>query len=239
MSYVALATTPPVTAKGLSALVPAHNEESTVAGVVSTLVQSGCFDHVLVVDDGSTDRTAQQAYSAGAQVLQLRPNRGKGQAMLAGVNALPPGDIAFFDADLLGLTVGHVQRLTSVFQQGFDQVCGARDYGMSGNVWQGVAAIFGADISATITGERIVRRWVLEKLPSTCWSGYSIEAAINHVIREGNGTSALVLLSGLTYRTKADKSGRLAGFLGNLKMFREIHRTQAALRSSGGLTCKR
>lgn len=64
------------------ALVPAHDEESRIGPVVRTLVAQGL--PVLVVDDGSSDNTAEEARTAGARVLSLRPNRGKGAALKAG-----------------------------------------------------------------------------------------------------------------------------------------------------------
>jgi len=64
------------------ALVPAHNEAPRVGAVVAALVAQGLM--VLVVDDGSTDDTAQVARAAGARHLSLSPNRGKGAALKAG-----------------------------------------------------------------------------------------------------------------------------------------------------------
>jgi len=72
------------------AVVPAHDEEPRVAAVVQALVGQGL--PVLVVDDGSSDRTGEAARAAGARVLSLRPNRGKGAALKAGFCvALDPG----------------------------------------------------------------------------------------------------------------------------------------------------
>lgn len=68
------------------AVVPAHNEGPRVGAVISALVGLGL--PVLVVDDGSVDDTAMQATSAGARVLSLSPNRGKGAALRAGFEAV-------------------------------------------------------------------------------------------------------------------------------------------------------
>jgi glycosyltransferase involved in cell wall biosynthesis len=63
------------------ALVPAYNEETHVAAVVRRTKQ---YLPVLVVDDGSTDRTAARAEEAGALILRQSPNQGKGAALRAG-----------------------------------------------------------------------------------------------------------------------------------------------------------
>lgn len=64
-------------------VVPAYNEQGVVGDVVRTLRCTVAYD-VLVVDDGSTDRTSQEAGAAGAQVLTLPFNLGVGGAMRAG-----------------------------------------------------------------------------------------------------------------------------------------------------------
>jgi len=70
----------------LAALIPALDCEATIGSVVrGTLVH---VPAVLVVDDGSSDRTADAAKAAGAEVLRLGANRGKGAALRAGLRAL-------------------------------------------------------------------------------------------------------------------------------------------------------
>jgi glycosyltransferase involved in cell wall biosynthesis len=64
------------------AIIPAHNEGGRIGSVVSAVAAQGL--PVLVVDDGSTDETGKEAAAAGAQVLRLEPNRGKGAALKAG-----------------------------------------------------------------------------------------------------------------------------------------------------------
>lgn len=63
------------------ALVPAHDEAPRIAAVVRG---AGAYLPVLVVDDGSADDTATVARGAGAEVLEQRPNAGKGAALRAG-----------------------------------------------------------------------------------------------------------------------------------------------------------
>ena len=63
-------------ATSVGILIPAFNEEATVADVVKVALESG-LGEVLVVADGCTDWTARVAKAAGARVLEYQPNRGK------------------------------------------------------------------------------------------------------------------------------------------------------------------
>src|SRR5213596_4199811 len=66
-----------------AAIIPAYCEEKHVGGVVRRTRQQ--LDHVLVVDDGSSDKTAQRAREAGAEVIVHNQNRGKGEAIKTGL----------------------------------------------------------------------------------------------------------------------------------------------------------
>ena len=82
------------------ALVPAYQAEETVGAVVRGLRRH--VPGVVVVDDGSTDATAAEALRAGAEVLRLPANGGKGSALRAGLETVLAGDashVAFVDAD--------------------------------------------------------------------------------------------------------------------------------------------
>lgn len=89
-------------------LIPALDEELALPGVLAAIPHDGPSDNdvwhvqrVLVVDNGSRDRTAEVARAAGATVIP-EPRRGYGAACLAGLAALrsdPPEVVAFMDAD--------------------------------------------------------------------------------------------------------------------------------------------
>lgn len=82
------------------ALVPAYQAEATVGPVVEGARRH--VSRVLVVDDGSADATAERARSAGAEIVRLAENRGKGAALRAGLDRVLESDVthvAFLDAD--------------------------------------------------------------------------------------------------------------------------------------------
>lgn len=75
----------------VTAVIPAYNEETTIGSVVLSTRQHVL--RVVVVDDGSTDRTAELAQLAGAQVISHYENLGKGAALKTGFRAARDADI--------------------------------------------------------------------------------------------------------------------------------------------------
>jgi len=74
------------TSRNLGVLIPAFNEQASVGEVVRRAAKFA--GRVLVVDDGSADRTGEAAASAGAEVIRHPVNRGKGAALRTGLRAL-------------------------------------------------------------------------------------------------------------------------------------------------------
>jgi glycosyltransferase involved in cell wall biosynthesis len=84
----------------IAVIIPALNEEEPIADVVRACLTTGLPDEVIVVDNGSTDRTAERARSAGAKVV-AEPAPGYGRACAAGIRALSPECkiVVFLDGD--------------------------------------------------------------------------------------------------------------------------------------------
>ena len=213
------------------AVICALNEAPTIGGVVAAAHMSGALSGVLVVDDGSTDGTADVARAHGAHVLRFDRNQGKGQALRAGLASVSGDPVAMFDADLIGFRPDHVAALVDASERGYDMVCGLREHGLIGNVVSLVLPL--------ITGERVLRRRVLAAIPPSCWSGYAIETAMNDAVKRIGGHVACVPMDGVTIRNKTKKVGVLDGTIRNIKMMWHIGSTSRSLRRSCGTTCER
>jgi glycosyltransferase involved in cell wall biosynthesis len=112
------------------AVVPAYNEAHTVASVVRAVHETVPDFDVLVVDDGSTDRTAELAERAGARVLKLPFNLGIGGAVQAGFTFARDNDYRLMiqvDADGQH-DPGEICRLLDAMEADptVDMVCGSR-----------------------------------------------------------------------------------------------------------------
>ncbi|HEX5418014.1 MAG TPA: glycosyltransferase family 2 protein, partial [Chloroflexota bacterium] len=87
----------------VSVVIPAYNEEGAVRAQVESirevLTAHDLTHEIIVVDDGSTDRTAAEALAAGARVLQHQQNRGYGSSLKTGIKSALYDTIVITDAD--------------------------------------------------------------------------------------------------------------------------------------------
>jgi dolichyl-phosphate beta-glucosyltransferase len=114
----------------VSIVIPAYNEArrlpGTLAGWRAFLETQPYTWELAVVDDGSTDQTAAVADEAGATVIRLTPNQGKGAAVRAGVLRAEGHVIAYADADM-NVAPSHLAEALRLIEQGADLVVGRRD----------------------------------------------------------------------------------------------------------------
>lgn len=109
----------------ISVIIPALNEEKSLPSLLHAI--PAYVDHILVVDNGSTDKTAEVASAYGAQVIS-EPIRGYGKACLTGIAALSAETniVVFLDADFCD-DPAHIKTLCSlIIDEGADFVLASR-----------------------------------------------------------------------------------------------------------------
>lgn len=111
----------------ITVVIPAFNEETTIGDVIRGVKQHVPAARVLVVDDGSTDRTAASAEEAGARVISHPLNKGNGASIKTALRAIQNGVVAVIDGD----GQHDPAELPSLLERldRFDLVVGVRSFG--------------------------------------------------------------------------------------------------------------
>lgn len=199
----------------VAVLIPAYREAETIGRVVTAALAAG-LGRVLVVDDGSADATAVEARRAGAEVLELTHNCGKGGALAAGAAALSEEVVVLLDADLVGLLPEHIRALAEpVLALRTDMSRGA----FQGGRWGTSTA---QQMAPQLIGQRAIHREKLLAVPGLATSRYGVEVAITRAAKEGGWRCVDVPLEGVSQVTKEEKRGFWRGVVLRVKMYRDI-----------------
>jgi glycosyltransferase involved in cell wall biosynthesis len=197
-------------------VIPARDEATTVAANVAAARACRFSREVIVVDDGSSDETAERAAAAGAKVVRRPgPDGSKALAMAAGVAASDAAAILFVDADCTNLTARHLDDVCRPFVEGRATMSiGIFDYG---RFWNPVVLR-----CPPLSGERIIPRWVFEAVLPDKRVGYTIEIRLNEVVCEARLTTSARTMPGVFHRTKRDKLGLRAGLGQTWSMYKAL-----------------
>jgi polyprenyl-phospho-N-acetylgalactosaminyl synthase len=162
----------------VSVIIPAFNEEDTVASSVIAALQHPDVVEVLVVDDGSTDATPEVAAAAGARVVRLDRNAGKGAALDVGVRAARHDILLFLDADVTGHTRQSLSRIMNPVLSGrFEMYVGIR---ARSTYWLNWAL----HIFPIIGGDRALTRHLWDSVSPGLKRGFQIEIALNYTSKQ-------------------------------------------------------
>jgi glycosyltransferase involved in cell wall biosynthesis len=160
----------------VSVVIPAFNEERQIEGVIKSIQKSPLVDEIIVVDDGSTDKTSEVAKCTGARVI-TKENGGKGSAMARGIKDAKSEIIVFLDADLLGFTKEHLRDLLSPLKEKSVAMTVASFRG--GNM----VTFIGQTMAPALSGQRAIRKKYFTNL-SIKDSGYGVELALNKYAKD-------------------------------------------------------
>ncbi|MDP3059021.1 MAG: glycosyltransferase [bacterium] len=194
-------------------VIPAFNEQMTIGQVVAVAKSCSLVNEVVVVSDGSTDDTVAEATKAGARVLAMKENVGKGGAMKIGIDNTDSDVVLFLDADLIGLTKQQVSLLLAPVLAGEVSVSiGIFAHGR-------IMTDFAQMITPFLSGQRAITRKLLNEIPDFSDSGWGVEVALSRYIEENNILTAEVILDNVTQVTKEEKIGLYKGLLSRLQMY--------------------
>jgi glycosyltransferase involved in cell wall biosynthesis len=228
--------------EGLSCIVPAFNEAPRIGAVLGAVTGHPRVDEVIVVDDGSTDGTADLAEGiagrvAGVRVIRQAENRGKTRAVAAGIAAARQSHLMLVDADLVGLDATHLSALIAPVAAG--------DAGASISLRKNAPWPWRALGIDYISGERVMPRAMLgdrldalEALPR-----FGLEVFMNELWLDAGWPIAVVPWPDVASPLKAEKAGSwAAGLAADARMMRDIFRTvpvQATVRQVVAMRARR
>ncbi|NLM44654.1 MAG: glycosyltransferase family 2 protein [Clostridiales bacterium] len=200
----------------VAAIIPAYNEEKTIGDVLKVVCGMDLINQVIVVSDGSWDNTANIAKKHGAKVIELKENIGKGGAIKVGVEECDSEIILLLDADLIGLRKEHIlSLLIPVINQQVDMTVGVFKHGR-------VITDIAQKIAPHLSGQRALRRYIIEELEDMDIARYGIEVSLTIHVNRKTYKTLEVYLEDITHLTKEEKLGVINGFSSRLKMYKDI-----------------
>ncbi len=190
--------------KTISAIICVYNEEKTIKDVVS-VVCDYFFDEVVIVNDGSTDKTDDILYELNKfydfKYIKLKENRGKGFAMAIGVENATGEIIVFVDADLSYLKEDHLfELIMPLVHKEADMILG-----------QATETLIDYSVNPfkSFTGQRSVfKKDILSLVDKMRNSRFGVETLINLYYQSEGKKVKYVMLDGLKHPTKFDKTSK-------------------------------
>lgn len=215
------------TDKRIVALVPAHNEEERIANTVHAIRSISNIAECIVIDDASSDGTAQIATDCGARVIRLQRNVGKGAALNKGATYCENADIVMLldgdlgssalQAELLIEPLLHDEADMSIAR--FPRPVGKAGFGFVKNMARKQIASMGNGFQADapLSGQRAITRECLDAiLPFS--SGYGVEVGLTiRALRKG-----FRLVEVETTMSHAATGRDLSGFMHRGKQFAHV-----------------
>lgn len=202
-----------------SAIIPAYNEAERIAAVIEPLLRAEQVGEIIIVDDKSTDETAEVAKQYDVKVIELERNYGKATALEHGVRAASLDVLLFFDADLIGLKPSHADFLISLFEEKeLDMLVGIF---RNGRLNTDIAQV----IAPYLSGQRVIHRRHWDKLSEHDKLEFGVEMALTKLSIKENWSEERVFLDGVTHVMKEEKRGFSEGFKERLHMYGDIIRS--------------
>lgn len=214
--------------KKVAAIVPAHNEAEYIYDTVVALKKIPAISEVLVVNDASSDETADLAARAGARVISLERNAGKGEALNTGVRETPADIYLLLDGDL-GSSAAEGSLLLEPVLAGRADMTVAQfppprrkgGFGMvKGLARWGIKLYTGQVMKSPLSGQRAMTRQVLETVFPFA-SGYGVEVGMT--IRAARAGFRVLEIP--VQMTHAETGRDLKGFRHRGRQFWHITRT--------------
>lgn len=196
-----------------SCIIPAYNEEKTIDLVIKAVLNHSLIKEVIVVSDGSSDRTKEIAIKNGAhKVIQLRKNIGKGGAVLKGMNKSSYDNLLLLDADLTNLKSHHIDALIKPLLE-------------DKNVMMSIGILHN-QLLTTLSGQRAVRKSLVLGIDKKLLlkSRYGFEIILDNFAKKSNSKVVFVNLRDIHFIRTFYKFSFLRSLLLEFKFVKDLLR---------------
>ncbi len=154
------------------AVIPVYNEESFIENTIENIKKIDIIDEIIVVDDGSTDRTQEIVKRLDVTFIRLEKNRGKGFAISTAINnsnfdylVLIDGDLGRTSDEVMKLILPAINREADVIIARFQKPKKKGGFGLVKKLAnKGVYYYTGKNITSTLSGQRVYSREVVDSI---------------------------------------------------------------------------
>lgn len=226
----------------ITVLIPAYNEEKRIGAVLDVVISIPIIDEIIVVNDGSKDKTAQVVKKYLVTLISHSYNKGKAAALKSGIKSVNADILVTLDGDLVGLRKEHILNLLApIISDKLDMSIGTFIEGRnSTDRAHRIAPDLSGQRAARIELWRDIFRWIEESAKLNLrrrffgWLkrkkkieriGYGMETLITNYLKEKDVKFDYIPFVGVTHVMKEEKVGLVKGFfVHRLKMYKDIIR---------------
>ncbi|BCX15700.1 MAG: hypothetical protein KatS3mg097_592 [Candidatus Parcubacteria bacterium] len=196
-----------------SCIIPAYNEEKTIGLVIKAALQHPLIKEVIVISDGSTDQTKDIAITCGAHtVIQLEKNIGKGGAVLKGVSYSKYDNLLLLDADLINLTINHIDALIKPLIENNEIVMSI--------------GILPNQLLPYLSGQRALRKFLIKNIHEDLInnSKYGLEIILSNYVKKNQYKTVFVNLNDIHFLRTFAKFSFIKSLQLELKFIKDLLR---------------
>ena len=204
-----------------TAVIPVYNEQKYIGAVLDVLGEVPSLSQIIVIDDGSVDKTAaivrqKCRHDERIQLIRLPQNKGKAVAMSLGIKASFNDILLFLDGDLIDVHPDYINNLIMPVRQG--------DCHMTLGIFTN--GRHQTDLSHKLTpflsGQRCLRWSHFQPTPGLGQTKWGIETALSLYAWHQHYSVKKVLWPGVTHVMRSEKMEGWQGYVSHMRMWADI-----------------
>ncbi|HLD97792.1 MAG TPA: glycosyltransferase family 2 protein [Candidatus Nanoarchaeia archaeon] len=214
----------------VSCIIPAYNEEKRIKKVIEAVINNKFVDELIVVNDGSYDKTkeiieSQKKKYKKLKIINNNPNIGKSASVGKGIKAAKNDLVMLIDADLINLNEKNITDLVKPVIENKAKVSISlrKNYVLIHRIMGINYFLLNVLKIDIVSGERVFNRKIIKNLDELNHiQGYELEVFINKIIIKKKLNLKVVKWSNVYTPQKTEKYGFIVGIKTDIKMIEQI-----------------